>query len=141
MSFDKIMAIGGSGISAQLVRMNATASNLANAGVVAPTEDGAFRSQRAVFTALRTGETAGGFGELVGGVKVEAIVDDLKPIAKVFEPGNPQADLEGYVFQSNVSEVEDLIEMLDASRSYQNNVEVVSTAKELMIRTLDIIKV
>ena len=141
MSFDKIMSIAGSGINAQLVRMNATASNLANAGVVSGTSEGAFRAQRPFFSALLEGETAGGFGELPGGVRVDQIVDDAKPIEQIYEPSSTMADADGYVYASNVNEVEELIEMLDASRAYQNNVEIVSTAKDLMVRTLEIIKV
>jgi flagellar basal-body rod protein FlgC len=67
-------------------------------------------------------------------------VTDTKPIEQIFEPGNAMANEDGYVFSSNVSEIEELIDMLDASRAYQNNVEVISTAKDLMIKTLDIIK-
>lgn len=140
MSFEKIMAIGGSGLNAQLVRMNATASNLANVGVVSGSEESAFRAQRPVFAALLEGETAGGFPDLVGGVRVDSIKTDTKPVEQIYEPGNAMANEEGYVFSSNVSEIEEMIEMLDASRAYQNNVEVISTAKDLMVKTLGIIK-
>jgi flagellar basal-body rod protein FlgC len=76
----------------------------------------------------------------VGGVKVDKIVDDQTPVRKLFSPGNPLADKDGFVFSSNVSEVTEMVEMMAAARSYQNNVEVVNTARELMMRTLDIIK-
>ena len=141
MSFDKIMAIGGSGLNAQLVRMNATASNLANVGVVSGTEESAFRAQRPVFSALLDGDTAGGFKNLAGGVRVDKIVDDTQPIEQLYEPGNSMANADGYVFASNVSEIEELVDMLDASRAYQNNVEVITSAKDLMIKTLGLIKV
>ena len=141
MSFEKIMAIGGTGLNAQLVRMNATASNLANVGVVSGSEATAFRAQRPVFAALLEGQTAGGYENLAGGVRIDRIVTDTKPIEQIYEPGNAMANDEGYVFSSNVSEIEELIDMLDASRAYQNNVEVISTAKDLMIKTLDVIKV
>jgi flagellar basal-body rod protein FlgC len=120
--------------------MNATASNLANAGVVSGSEETAFRAQRPVFEALLEGKTAGGFEDLAGGVRVQKIVSDTKPIEQIYEPGNSMANEDGYVFSSNVSEIEELVDMLDASRAYQNNVEVISTAKDLMIKTLDIIK-
>ena len=84
MSFEKIMAIGGTGLNAQLVRMNATASNLANVGVVSGTEDTAFRAQRPVFSALLDGETAGGYKDLAGGVRIERIVSDTKPIEQIY---------------------------------------------------------
>jgi flagellar basal-body rod protein FlgC len=76
----------------------------------------------------------------VGGVKVDKIVDDTKPIPKVYDPNNPLSDKDGFVYQSNVNEVTEMVDMMAASRSYQNNVEVVNTARELMMRTLDIIK-
>ena len=76
----------------------------------------------------------------VGGVKVDKIVDDTKPVPRVYDPNNPLADAEGFVFQSNVNEVTEMVDMMAASRSYQNNVEVVNTARELMMRSLDIIK-
>jgi flagellar basal-body rod protein FlgC len=140
MSFEKIMAIGGSGLNAQLVRMNATASNLANAGVISSTEETAFRAQRPVFSTLLVGDTVSEFSDLQGGVRVDRIVNDTKPVEKIFEPGNALADADGYVYSSNVKEIEELIDMLDASRAYQNNVEVIASAKDLLSKTLDLIK-
>lgn len=140
MSFERLMSIAGTGMNAQLVRMNTTASNLANAGVVAGTDQGAFRAKRPVFQSLLDNAMLGK-ESFEGGVRVDSIIDDPKPVKQVFEPNNPLADEDGYVFASNVSEIEELIEMMDASRAYQNNVEVISTAKQLMSRTLDVIKV
>ncbi len=140
MSFERLMSIAGTGMSAQLVRMNTTASNLANAGVVAGTDQGAFRAKRPVFQSLLDNAMLGK-ESFEGGVRVDSIIDDPKPVKQVFEPNNPLADEDGYVFASNVNEIEELIEMMDASRAYQNNVEVISTAKQLMSRTLDVIKV
>ena len=76
----------------------------------------------------------------VWGVKVNEIVDDMSPVRKVYDPQNPESNDEGFVFLSNVNEVTEMVEMVAASRSFQNNVEVVSTAKQLMFRTLDIVK-
>ena len=140
MSFERLMSIAGTGMNAQLVRMNTTASNLANAGVVAGTDQGAFRAKRPVFQSLLDNAMLGN-ESFEGGVRVDSIIDDPKPVKQVFEPNNPLADEDGYVFASNVNEIEELIEMMDASRAYQNNVEVISTAKQLMSRTLDVIKV
>ena len=140
MSFERLMSIAGTGMNAQLVRMNTTASNLANAGVVAGTDQGAFRAKRPVFQSLLNNAMLGK-ESFEGGVRVDSIIDDPKPVKQVFEPNNPLADEDGYVFASNVNEIEELIEMMDASRAYQNNVEVISTAKQLMSRTLDVIKV
>jgi flagellar basal-body rod protein FlgC len=84
---------------------------------------------------------AGSSGSFPGGVRVNEIINDPKPVKQVFEPNNPIADENGYVFASNVSEIEELIEMMDASRAYQNNIEVISTAKQLVSRTLEVMKV
>ncbi|MDA0805604.1 MAG: flagellar basal body rod protein FlgC [Proteobacteria bacterium] len=140
MSFERLMSIAGTGMNAQLIRMNTTASNLANAGVVAGTDAGAFRAKRPVFESLLN-LAMSGKESFEGGVRVNEIIDDPKPVKQVFEPNNPLADENGYVFASNVNEIEELIEMMDASRAYQNNIEVISTAKQLMSRTLDVIKV
>ena len=77
---------------------------------------------------------------LSGGVKISRISDDPKPVARMSDPGNPAADKDGYVYLSNVNEMTEMVEMMAASRSYQNNVEVINTARQLMARTLDIIK-
>ena len=140
MSFERLMSIAGTGMNAQLIRMNTTASNLANAGVVAGTDAGAFRAKRPVFERLLNNAMSGK-ESFEGGVRVNEIINDPKPVKQVFEPNNPLADENGYVFASNVNEIEELIEMMDASRAYQNNIEVISTAKQLMSRTLEVIKV
>ena len=127
-------------MNAQTIRMNATASNLANAGTVGSSEEDAFKAKRPVFQALvEQADTNAGF-ENLGGVKVKDIVDTDDPVRRTFNPSHPQADEEGYIYLSNVSEVTEMVEMMAASRSYQNNVEVVSTARQLMFRTLDITK-
>ena len=130
MSIDNIFGIGGTALNAQLIRMNTTASNIKEA----------FRGKRAVFKALMDEEMIHAGAPYVGGVKVDKIVDDTKPIPKIYDPSNPLADKEGFVYQSNVNEVTEMVDLMAASRSYQNNVEVVNTARELMMRTLDVIK-
>ena len=75
-----------------------------------------------------------------GGVKVSGIKDDPKPIARMSDPGNPSADKDGYVYTSNVNEMGEMVDMMAASRAYQNNVEVINTARQLMMRTLEISK-
>ncbi len=140
MSIDNIFGIGGTALNAQLVRMNNTASNLANAGTTAATEKEAYRGKRTVFKALMDEEMIHAGAPYIGGVKVDKIVDDSKPIPRVYDPNNPLADAEGFVYQTNVNEVTEMVDLMAASRSYQNNVEVVNTARELMMRTLDMIK-
>jgi flagellar basal-body rod protein FlgC len=117
--------------------MNTTASNLANAATVAGSEDGAFRAKRAVFKSILADQMG---DSNAGGIKVEKLIDDPSPIRKMSEPGNPVADKDGYIYLSNVNEMTEMVEMMAASRSYQNNVEVVNTTRQLMMRTVDMIK-
>jgi flagellar basal-body rod protein FlgC len=120
--------------------INTTASNLANAGTTSATEKEAYRGKRTIFKSLMDDQMTNAGSPYVGGVKVDKIVDDTKPVARVYDPGNPLSDGDGFVFQSNVNEVTEMVDMMAASRSYQNNVEVVNTARELMMRSLEIIK-
>ena len=140
MQLDNIFGIAGTALNAQTVRMNTTASNLANANSVAGSEQEAFRARRPLFKALLSEEMTHAGAQFVGGVKVDRVVNDPTPIRKVWEPGNPLADKEGFVYHSNVNEMSEMVDMMAASRAYQNNVEVVNTARQLMSRTLDIIK-
>ncbi len=139
MALDNIFGIGGSALNAQTVRMNTVASNLANAGTVAGSDAEAFRGKRAVFKAILE-EQQNSQDNNKGGVKVTEITDDPAPIKRMHEPSNPAADKDGYVYLSNVNEMTEMVEMMAANRSYQNNVEVINTARQLMMRTLDIIK-
>ena len=138
MSIDKIFGIAGSALNAQMTRMNAVSSNLANAGTVAGSEKEAFHGKRAVFKAIMDRQINPRDTDFQGGVKVQQISDDPSPIRKMSDPGNPVADKDGYVYLSNVNEMTEMVEMMAASRSYQNNVEVVNTARQLMMRTLEI---
>ena len=140
MSITNIFGIAGTALNAQITRMNATASNLANAGTVAGKEEDAFRGKRAVFKALVNDEMTNAGAPYVGGVMVASVVDDPSAPRRVSDPKNPLADKDGYVYQSNVSEVTEMVEMMAAARSYQNNVEVINTARQLMLRTLDMTK-
>ena len=135
-----IFEIAGTALTAQTIRMNTTASNLANAGSVSPTEEEAFRAKRPIFRALVDQADLNAGFNVLGGVKVKEVVDSSEPVRKVHDPGNPEANEEGFVILSNVNEVTEMVEMVAASRSFQNNVEVVTTARQLMMRTLDITK-
>ena len=139
-SLDSVFGIAGTALNAQMVRMNTTASNLANATTVAGSEKDAFRAKRPVFKALLEEEMTHAGAPYLGGVKVDMVADAPTPIRSLHAPGNPMADVNGYVYLSNVNEMQEMVEMMSASRSYQNNVEVVNTAKQLMMRTLDITK-
>ncbi|MBD8677832.1 flagellar basal body rod protein FlgC [Sphingomonas sp. CFBP 13720] len=125
-----IFQVSGRAMSAQLVRMNTTASNLANASAVATTEDAAYRTMKPVF---RTSfDRASGLAT----VDVAQVVTAGENPTKRYDPGNPMADGEGNVWDSAVDESRELVDMMEAARGYQNNVEVMSTAKTLITETL-----
>ena len=140
MSIDHIIGVASTALNAQITRMNATASNLANAGTVASSAAEAFKAKRPVFKALMNEEMTNAAAQYVGGVKVDRVIDDATPPRRVADPKNPMADADGFVYQSNVSEVGEMVEMMAAARSYQNNVEVINTARQLMMRTLEVTK-
>ena len=140
MSINNIFGIAASAMNAQMVRMNSTASNMANAGTVGSSPDDAFNAKRPVFEALVKQSQLTQGSQFIGGVKISGMIDDTALNKKMHDPGNPLADKDGFVYSSNVNEVTEMVEMMGAARSYQNNVEVVNTARELMMRTLDITK-
>jgi flagellar basal-body rod protein FlgC len=140
MSIENIYGIAGTALNAQLTRMNATASNLANAGTVATQAEDVFKAKRPVFKALVNEQMTHAGAPYVGGVKVDRMSEDNSPARRVHDPKNPMADAQGYVYQANISEVTEMVEMMASARSYQNNVEVINTARTLMMRTLDITK-
>jgi len=140
MSLNNIFGIAGTALNAQMVRMNATASNMANSGTIASSEADAFKAKRPVFETLLNQQMTTQGAQFVGGVRVSGMVDDSTPNQKLHDPGNPKADKDGFVYVSNVNEVTEMVDMMGAARSYQNNVEVVNTARQLMMRTLDITK-
>lgn len=141
---DKIFNIAGSALNSQIVRMNLAASNLANVNSVSNTEEGAYRAQRAVFKTIVEDVTFQKQDQITnrygGGVNIKELSFDKTPVRKLYDPGNPVADKDGYVYQTNVSEVGEMVDMMSAARSYQNNVETVNTAKQLMMRTVEMLK-
>jgi flagellar basal-body rod protein FlgC len=141
MSMFKIFDIAGSAMSAQSVRLNATASNLANANSVAGSAGAAYRSRQPVFQTVMAGMGAGAGSTAdpaSAGVRVAGVVQTEAPPPRVYQPGHPAADAEGYVYMSNVNVVDEMVNMISASRSYENSVEVMNTSKELLLRTLSI---
>jgi flagellar basal-body rod protein FlgC len=141
MPIDNIFGIAGSALNAQMARMNAVASNLANASTVAGSEKEAYRGKRTVFKAVMEEQNQNQLPKdqtYQGGVRIDALIDDPSPVRRISDPGNPLADKEGFVYLSNVNEMTEMVEMMAASRSYQNNVEVVNTTRQLLMRTIDI---
>lgn len=136
MTMFRIFDIAGSAMSAQSVRLNTTASNLANANSVAGSADEAYRSRQPVFQTVMAGVDAG--TDAAAGVRVAGIVESSTPPLRVHQPGHPAADAEGYVYLSNVNVVDEMVNMISASRTYENSVDVMNTSKQLLLRTLSI---
>jgi flagellar basal-body rod protein FlgC len=138
MSDFKIFDIAGSGMSAQSVRLNTVASNLANADSVSGDPSAVYRAKHPVFKAvLGDGLGAGGGTDpATATVEVTGIAENPAAPQTRYDPGNPLADAQGYVYAPAVNVVEEMTDMISASRSYQNNVEVLNTARDLMLDTL-----
>ena len=127
-----IFDVAGSAMSAQSQRMNVTASNLANADSVSGPDGQPYRAKQVVFAVASPDEQG------VGGVQVTGVIEDQAPMRLVYDPKNPLANTGGYVTMPNVNVVEEMVNMISASRSYQANVEVLNTAKTMMLKTLTI---
>jgi flagellar basal-body rod protein FlgC len=130
MSMFNIFNVSGSAVSSQSQRLNVVASNLANVDAVAGPDGKGYKARQVVFETVHMGSEAS------SGVKVSKILESEAPLKRVHNPMHPSADAEGYVMQSNVNPVEEMVNMISASRSYQNNVEVMNTAKTLLLKTL-----
>ena len=129
---DSIFNIAGQAMTAQSQRLNTVASNLANAESTVSSTGGPYRAKQVVFTAVPL------IGEAVQGVRVERVVEDAAPLRRVFDPKHPAADEKGYVSLPNVNVVDEMVNMISASRSFQTSVEMMNTAKQLALKTLSI---
>jgi flagellar basal-body rod protein FlgC len=130
-----IFDIAGSAMTAQSQRLNVTASNLANADSIAGPDGKPYRARQVVFEMTPSG---GQGAQGIGGVRVARVIEDPSPMRLQYDPKNPLANPEGYITMPNVNAVEEMVNMISASRSYQANVEVLNTAKTLMLKTLTI---
>ena len=133
MSMFKIFDTAATGMSAQSLRLNLVASNMANADSVSSSIDQTYRARQPVFKAML--DQANADAPAVG-VQMAGVVESQSPLIKEFSPDHPLADEEGYIFRPNVNMIEEMANMMSASRSYQNNVEVASAAKQLLMATL-----
>ena len=132
MSISNIFDIAGSAMAAQSQRLNVVASNLANADSTTSADGKPYRAKQVVFSTIPAG------GEGSSGVRVTGVVNDPSPMREIFDPKNPLANDKGFVTMPNVNVVDEMVNMLSASRAYQNNVEVMNTAKSLMLKTLSL---
>ena len=136
MAMMSIFNVSGSAASAQSQRLNVVASNLANADTVAGPDGSAYKARQVTFQTQLMGAT--GSDPTAAGVRVSTIAEDQAPGRKVHDPKHPGADAEGYVTYSNVNAIEEMVNMISASRSYQNNLEVMNTAKTLLQKTIQL---
>lgn len=136
MSLFNLFDTAGSALHAQTIRLNTISSNLANANSASSSTGKTYRAREPVFAAIVNNFSTG--DDAVKGVRVVGIVESQKPLRKEYQPGNPLANKDGYVFMPNVNVVEEMANMISASRSYQTNVEVMNSAKQMLMRTLSI---
>lgn len=135
MGLYNVFNVAGSSMSAQSVRLNTVASNLANADTVGTSEKDIYRSRQPVFAAVL--QTLGEEQSSIP-VRTAGIVESQQPARQEYQPDHPQANDEGYIYRSNVNTIEEMTNMMAASRSYQNSVEVFNTSKQLLLKTLSI---
>jgi len=134
MSMFNILDISGSAMHAQTVRLNTVASNMANADSISSNKDETYRSKQPVFQTILDESTL----EPKGGVRVKEIVESQAPLKMEYNPNHPMANEEGYIYRPNVNVVEEMANMMSASRSYETNIEVMNTSKQLLLRTIQL---
>jgi flagellar basal-body rod protein FlgC len=130
MSLFNIFNVAGSAMSAQGQRLNVVSSNIANADSTSSADGKTYRAKQVVFTAVPSADST------ATGVKVQQVVEDNSPLKMVHDPKHPNADENGYVAMPNVNVVEEMVNMISASRSYQTNAETMNTAKNMLLKTL-----
>ncbi|MBN2864641.1 MAG: flagellar basal body rod protein FlgC [Thiotrichales bacterium] len=134
MSMFTILDISGTAMHAQTVRLNTVASNMANADSISSNKDETYRSKQPVFQTILDQTTL----EPKGGVRVKEIVESQAPLKMEYNPNHPMANEEGYIYRPNVNVVEEMANMMSASRSYETNIEVMNTSKQLLLRTIQL---
>ncbi len=133
MSALSVFDIAGSGMNAQSLRLNLVASNISNANSVSSSLDEVYKSRQPVFAAQLKDVMD---KSATTGVEIKGVVESQAPPVMEYAPNHPMADADGYIYKPNVNTIEEMANMMSASRSYQNNVEVLNTAKQLMLQTL-----
>lgn len=134
MSIFNILDISATAMHAQTVRLNTVASNMANADSVSSNKEETYRSKQPVFQTILDETTL----EPKGGVRIKEIVESEAPPKMEYNPNHPMADGDGYVYRPNVNVVEEMANMMSASRSYETNIEVMNTSKQLLLRTIQL---
>jgi flagellar basal-body rod protein FlgC len=139
-SLENILNMAASGMSAESIKLNTIASNLANAGSVGSSEDTTYRSKNAIFSEIKSPLPGlSDSDQPLGGVRVSDVKSSTKPLQKRYEPNNPMANNEGFVFVTDVNPIEQMTNMIEASRSYQANVEIMNSTKSMIQQTIGVI--
>ena len=136
MSLFNIFDLAGSGLSAQNVRLNTVASNLANAESISSSPETAYKSRQPIFATQYQNELNAISNSASAGLRTIGIVESQAENTALYQPGNPMADEDGYIYLSNVNVIEEMTNMMSASNSYQSNLEVMNTSKELILQTI-----
>ncbi|MEJ2576343.1 MAG: flagellar basal body rod protein FlgC [Gammaproteobacteria bacterium] len=135
MSSMKIFDIAGSGMNAQSLRLNLVASNMANVDAVSSSVDETYRSRQPVFRAVLDQLNSRGAAD---GVRMVGVVESQAPLVSEYQPDHPMADDAGYIYRPNVNMVEEMANMISASRAYQNNVQVINAARQMMTAVINL---
>jgi flagellar basal-body rod protein FlgC len=137
MSLFSVFNVAGSALNAETIRLNATASNLANAESVDGDPTKVYRGRHAVFQTMMDQTDTSWDGETASaGVRVLGVVESTAPLTPRYQPDNPKANKDGYVFSSNVNPIEEMTNMISANRSFATDVEAINTARDLLLKTI-----
>jgi flagellar basal-body rod protein FlgC len=136
MSLFNVFNVSGSALNAETIRLNTTASNLANAESVSGDSSKIYRARHPVFQAMMNTSDAGFGGQDSAGVRVLGVVESQAPALMRYQPDNPLANKDGYVFTSNVNSIEEMTNMISANRSFATNIEAINTARDLLLKTI-----
>ena len=135
MSLNNVFTIAGSSLSAQSARLNTISSNLANADTVASRPEDTYKARYPVFSTVYENNITQSGG---GSVRVDGIIESQNEAQKIFDPDHPLADENGHIYKADINTVDEMVNMISASRSYQSSIEAMNTTKQLMLQTLSI---
>ena len=140
MSLERIIGMAGGAMDAQSKRLALAVENISNSDVVAGSEEAAYRAKRVNFATILDGEVKDAKRETLGGVRIDEVYEDDKVVPATYQPNNPLADEQGFVYPSNVDSMLEMVEVTQASRAFETNIEAMNTAKQLAMRTIDVLK-
>ena len=140
MSLENIFGMAGGAMDAQSKRLALAVENIANSDVLAGDQASAYKAKRVNFATILLHQARDDRRETVGGIRIDEIYDDNKVVPATYQPDNPLADEDGFVYPSNVDSMLEMVEITQASRAFESNIEAMNTAKQLASRTLEILR-